>query len=148
MMLRSRSLIPSQISRSLAKLLGGDAWIDPSTRLGSGSTFWFSCIVRQGGPIQSRKPFNAPPGLRRVTLYAPPVIIQATLLNELRGWGFSAETVPNINAIKSKMEEEGVDILIIDPLYASADDRVTLENMTRYVARTPLRHEHAFMKLH
>jgi hypothetical protein len=46
------------------------------------------------------------------------------------------------------MKEEGVDILIIDPLYASADDRVTLENMTRYVTHTPHRHEHAFMKLH
>jgi hypothetical protein len=120
-----------QISRSLAKLLGGDAWIDPSTRLGSGSTFWFSCIVRKGRPIPTRKPLVIPSGMRRVTIFAPPVVTQFMLLHELRAFGFKTEIVDDIQAVKSKVEAEGVDVLVIDPLRASEDDRVVLEQLTR-----------------
>jgi hypothetical protein len=123
-----------QISRSLAKLLGGDAWIDASTRLGSGSIFWFSCIVNKGRPLEPRKPLVIPSGLRRVTVCAPPIVTQGMLLNELRVWGFDTETVDNIQAIKFHVEAERFDILIVDPLYTSEDDRVILESLTRYVS--------------
>jgi hypothetical protein len=129
--LHSRSDALRQISRSLAKLLGGDAWIDPSTRLGSGSTFWFSCIVRRGKPTQPRMPLVVPSGLRRVTIYAPQVVTQGRLFNETRTWGFETEIVPNIKTLKSKVEKDGVDLMIVDPLCASADDRLNLERLTR-----------------
>jgi hypothetical protein len=56
------------------------------------------------------------------------------LLNELRAWGFDTETVDNIQAIKSHVEEEIFDILIVDPLCTSEDDRVILESLTRYLS--------------
>jgi hypothetical protein len=75
--------------------------------------------------------------MRRVTIFAPPVVTQFMLLDELRAWGFKTEIVDDIQAVKTQVEAEGVDVLIIDPLRANEDDRVIIEKLTRCDTRMP-----------
>jgi hypothetical protein len=120
-------------SRSLARLLGGDAWIDPTSGDGAGSKFWFSFVVKRG---QTLPP---PPTLAlrlrkqaRALVWAPLLVTTDILVSNLSALGLDCRAVETCAKLPHSLVVGSMNIVIADMLHASDEEQNKLQDLIKY----------------
>lgn len=121
-------------SRSLARLLGGDAWIDPRSSEGVGSIFWFSFTVKRSETQFSAltREVNAS-GNKRVLLWAPPLITRDVLLANLGALGLQCKAADDCASLIENVESEATGIVVVDTLLTTEKEQNLLQKIVKYV---------------
>ncbi|KAH9812248.1 CheY-like superfamily [Melampsora americana] len=111
------------ISRSLAQLLGGDAWVQSDS--GKGSAFSFSFQADVGHPIDPMKlnlPSDVSPKSKECLVYAPPLIAKEILHKNITHLGLRSRILQDLEELKSCVFDGYKGLLVIDPLLLNFED--------------------------
>lgn len=107
------------ISRSLARMMGGDIWVE--SRAGEGSTFYFTILAREGRAesiaednVPAARQEAAPPLDMRVLLAEDNELNQEIALEVLKGMGVTAAVVNNGAEALQLWENEPFDVILMD----------------------------------
>jgi PAS domain S-box-containing protein len=113
------------ISRKLAELMGGTAWVE--SEAGKGSTFYFTLKARLAEEVLRPVEAGAELKYRKLLLYENNEISEAALLYQANYCGTPMKCVHSLNELLTAVGEENFDLLVLAaPM--NADESVQLMN--------------------